>query len=197
MEDALEIALAAPVDRELPPLDFDRLVREHQQRIYRILLGLVRDAATADDLAQECFVRAFRSRELYRGEAAVGTWLVSIAINVARDHQRNRRAGFWRRLFKTSTEDRDQALAAARNPAASVEQRMIASEELTRVWSMVGELAPRQREVFVLRFAEELSLEEIATATGTEVGTVKAHLSRAVGTIRKRVREHAGTSQRR
>ncbi len=195
MEDALEIALASPVDREVPPLDFDRLVRGHQQRIYRVLLGLVRDAGTADDLTQECFVRAFRSRELYRGEAAVGTWLVSIAINVARDHQRNRRAGFWRRLFKAPPEDRDEALAVAQTSEASAEQRLIASEELARVWSLVGELAPRQREVFVLRFAEELSLEEIATATGTEVGTVKAHLSRAVGTIRKRVKEDA--SQRR
>ena len=61
-------------------------------------------------------------------------------------------------------------------------------EELGAVWEAVAELAPQQREVFVLRFAEELSLDEIADVLGVKVGTVKAHLSRALTAVRTKVR---------
>ena len=72
-----------------------------------------------------------------------------------------------------------------------MEERLIAAQQLSRVWEVVDGLSPRQREVFLLRFVEELPLEEIAQVTGTQVGTVKAHLFRAVSTVRQRVRDHA------
>ena len=64
----------------------------------------------------------------------------------------------------------------------------MARQEVERVWEIVDELPERQREVFLLRFVEEMPLEEIALALGRELGTVKAHLFRAVGTVRKRMR---------
>ena len=73
-----------------------------------------------------------------------------------------------------------------------------AREELQAVWSAVDQLPPRQRAVFLLRFAEEMTLEEIAQAMTLEVGTVKAHLSRALTAVRKRLKEtgyHARTSE--
>jgi len=193
MEDALEITAAGRIESGDSILDFERLVPEHQRRIYRILLALVRDPETADNLTQDCFVRAYEKRGSYRGEASIGTWLVSIAINLARDHARNRRASFWRRLFAGPPEEREAAFARASDRRVSAEQRMIAAQELSRVWRVVEELSGRQQEVFLLRFVEELPLEEIARVTGMQVGTVKAHLSRAVGTVRERVREYAGT----
>ena len=191
MEDALEMAAAGRIGDRTSLLDFDRLVPEHQQRIYRILLGLLRDADAADILTQDCFVRAYEKRAHFRGESSVGTWLVSIAINLARDHVRNRRAGFWRRLFSAAPEERDQAFASTSDRQPSAEQRLIATQELSEVWRAVDELSPRQREVFLLRFVEDMTLDEIATATGMQVGTVKAHLSRAVSAVRGRVREYA------
>ena len=199
MEDALEITAAGRIAESTAPLDFERLVPEHQQRIYRILLGLVRDPDTADNLTQECFVRAYQKRASFRGESSVGTWLVSIAINLARDHVRNRRMGFWRRLLAGPVEEREEAFANASDRRSSAEQRLIAAQQLSEVWQVVDGLSARQREVFLLRFVEELALEEIAQATGMQVGTVKAHLSRAVSAVRSRVRNHAGrtTSKRR
>lgn len=192
MEDALEIAAAGRASEGTSPLDFDRLVGQHQQRIYRILLGLVRNPDVADTLTQDCFVRAYEKRHSFRGEAAAGTWLISIAINLARDHARNRRAGFWRRLLASPAEAQEAALASAADTRPSAEQRLLASEQVSRVWRIVEQLSPRQREVFLLRFAEEMPLEEIAVAAGMEIGTVKAQLSRAVSAVRKRAGEHAG-----
>jgi len=192
MENTLEIATLGRAASERTALDFDLVVRQHQQRIYRVLLGLVRDPDLADNLTQDCFVRAYEKRASFRGESSVSTWLISIAINLARDQGRSRRAGFWRRLFAAPAAESEAALAAAADLGASPERSLMARQELGRVWEIVDELPPRQREVFLLRFAEELPLEEIALALGTETGTVKAHLFRAVATVRKRMRKPYG-----
>jgi len=192
METTLDIAALERQAAETLPLDFDLVVRQHQRRIYRVLLGLVRDPDLADNLTQDCFVRAYEKRASFRGEASVSTWLISIAINLARDHGRNRRAGFWRRLFSSPVEETEVALATAADLGASPERSLIARQELRRVWRIVDQLPARQREVFMLRFAEEMPLEEIARALGMQSGTVKAHLFRAVGTVRKRMRSSYG-----
>ena len=119
--------------RRLEPGDFDWIVRQHQKQIYRVLLLLVRDPDTADSLTQECFLRAFRKHDSFRGESGLATWLVRIAINLAHDHNRNRRWAFWRRLAREARPE------AARVPAAerSVEQVLIARELVAAVWSAV------------------------------------------------------------
>lgn len=192
METTLDIAALEKLRAESAPLDFDLVVRQHQQRVYRVLLGLVRDPDLADNLTQDCFVRAYEKRASFRGESSVSTWLISIAINLARDHARNRRAGFWRRLFSTPAEEADTALATAADHGASPERSLMARQELGRVWRIVEQLPPRQREVFLLRFVEEMPLEEIALALGMHTGTAKAHLFRAVGAVRKRMRSSYG-----
>jgi RNA polymerase sigma-70 factor (ECF subfamily) len=192
MENTLDIAALESLRAEIAPLDFDLLVRQHQRRIYRVLLGLVRDPDLADNLTQDCFVRAYEKRASFRGESSVSTWLIRIAINLARDHARNRRAGFWRRLFSAPAEETESALETVADLGASPERSLIARQELARVWRIVEQLPQRQREVFLLRFAEEMPLEEIALALGMQSGTVKAHLFRALGTVRKRMRSPYG-----
>ena len=167
--------------------DFDAVVREHQQRIYRVLNGVLRDEDAADSLTQECFLRAWQQRAGFRGEASVATWLRRIAVNLAIDHQRNRRAGFWRRLFASQPADAEVAaeqMASVPDAAASPERRVLAREQAERVWQIAGRLPMQQRAIFVLRFAEELTLEEIAETLDLKLGTVKAHLFRAVHTVR-------------
>ena len=61
-------ARTAPLEREIAAEDFDRLVRLHQRRIYRVLLSVLRDAEAADTLTQECFLRAYQKRQSFRGE---------------------------------------------------------------------------------------------------------------------------------
>lgn len=171
----------------LAEADFDQIMRLHQRRVYRLLLAMVRDPDAADTLTQECFLRAWRKRGSFRGEAAVGTWLIRIAVNLARDHARNRRLAFWRRLFSAPAEDAGAQAEQLPSLATDPEQALAARQELQAVWSVVEALPRQQRTVFLLRFAEELSLEEIAEVMELRVGTVKAHLFRALGSVKERL----------
>ncbi len=170
--------------------EFGGIVAANQRRIFRILYSMVRDHDTADTLTQECFLRAYRKRRSFRGEASVGTWLVRIATNLARDHVRNRRTAFWRKLFQKSS-DRHEApcLLEIPDPAPSPERVALAREQLESVWTAVEQLPQQQRTAFALRFAGDMTLEEIADVMDLEVGTVKAHLFRAVSAIKKERRK--------
>jgi RNA polymerase sigma-70 factor, ECF subfamily len=168
--------------------DFDQIVRQYQRKVYRVLLLMLKNPEDADNTTQECFLRAFTSRHSFRGDCSVQTWLLRIAVNLARDDARNRRAGFWKRLLQF---DEGGAVTNGQEPAcvkASPERGMLAREELDAVWRAVAELSTRQKEVFVLRFAEEMELKEIAEVLNLSTGTVKAQLFRAVTNVREQVR---------
>ncbi|HTE91700.1 MAG TPA: sigma factor, partial [Terriglobales bacterium] len=94
METVLTSPLSAAAERPaqaISPARFDEIIRQHQRRVYRIILLLVKDADAADTLTQECFLRAYRHRNSFRGECAIETWLLRIAVNLVRDHGKNRR----------------------------------------------------------------------------------------------------------
>jgi RNA polymerase sigma-70 factor, ECF subfamily len=197
-EEVLDADLApavglAPVSERTPGIaaeDFDGIVRASQRRIFRVIYGLVRDHDTADTLTQECFLRAFEKRYTFRGESSIDTWLIRIAVNLARDHARNRRMAFWKGLFSTSRRDEPTAeILEVRDSSPSAEKALIAREAVQKVWSSIERLPQQQRTVFVLRFEEDMTLQEISQVMDIEVGTVKAHLSRAVSAVRKRLRE--------
>ncbi len=194
MADGYEGALARLPAMEnggerIRPEEFDDLVRLHQRRIYRVIYAQLRDGDAAATLTQECFLRAYQGRSGFRGEASVETWLMRIALNLVKDHLRNRRQSFWRRLFGRDNDDAQDTMESLPTVAASPERLLLAREEVNQVMAAVEGLSPQQRMVFTLRFVEEMSLEEIARVMNVETGTVKAHLSRAVGALRNRVRE--------
>ncbi|MCU1306601.1 MAG: polymerase sigma-70 factor [Acidobacteriaceae bacterium] len=165
---------------------FDCMMREHQQRIYRFLFAMLRDQDAASTLTQECFLRAFKGWKSFRGDSSVATWLTRIAVNLARDHHRNRKLAFWRRLF-TVQPGEDVTVMAEAQPElrADPERSVLAKEKASEVWEIVGKLPTQQRAIFTLRFAEEMSIEEIAQAMSLQQGTVKTHLFRALATLRK------------
>jgi RNA polymerase sigma-70 factor (ECF subfamily) len=170
--------------------DFDGLVRRHQKRVYRVIYLLVRDADAADTLTQECFLRAYQRLDGFRGDCRLDTWLLRIAVNLAKDHAKNRRVSFWRKLIGLDeTDDGNGVPIQVHGHEPSPERVLLAREEMQAVWSAVDSLSAQQRTVFLLRFTEEMSLAEIADVLRLEVGSVKAHLSRATGNIRKRMRE--------
>jgi len=200
MEEIFDKPAAFPTARErssegIGHEQFDEIVRLNQRRIYCVLLGIVRDGDLADTLTQECFLRAYKSRGVFRGEAKVGTWLFRIAINLARDHLRSRRLAFWKRFSGGTDSDLDMAEAVP-GEHPTPERRLLAKEQLRHVWQVLEQLPGRQREVFLLRFMEEMSIEEIAGATELRPGTVKAHLFRAMSTVRQRVKEHYGETRK-
>jgi RNA polymerase sigma-70 factor (ECF subfamily) len=167
--------------------DLEQMVRHYQRRVYRVLLLMLKNPEDADNLTQECFVRAYTSMRSFRGECSVHTWLLRIAVNLARDHARNRKVGFWKRLLRL---DEGGVIREGQEPssvAPSPERGLLAREELDAVWRAVDRLSTRQKEVFVLRFAEEMELKKIAEVLNLSMGTVKAQLFRAVTSVREQV----------
>jgi RNA polymerase sigma-70 factor (ECF subfamily) len=179
---ALDPMTMATAD-EIAAQEFSSLVASHRPQIFRFLLASTRDVDLAETLTQECFLKAHRNWGSFRGESSAMTWLMRIAINLQKDHWRNRRIQFWRRTRNNSV-DLDEASEWLPSGESSAEQGVLAKERVEQVWKAVEGLSERQRTVFLLRYVEEQDLSEIAQATGLREGTVKAHLSRALARVR-------------
>lgn len=167
--------------------EFPRVVATHRPQIFRFLLASTRDVELAETLTQDCFLKAHRHWGSFRGESSVLTWLMRIAINLEKDHWRNRRLQFWRHTRNNSV-DSDEASEWLPSGESSPEQQILAREQVAQVWAAVKGLSQRQRTVFLLRFVEEMEIADIAAATGLSEGTVKAHLSRALARVRQELK---------
>jgi RNA polymerase sigma-70 factor (ECF subfamily) len=164
--------------------DFESVVRTFRPVVFRFALASLRDRDAAETIAQDCFLKAFNTRDAFRGECAVKTWLMQIAVNLIRDHIRNRKLRFWRRAKLEPLDRLSQRLDPAQH---SPEAAVLSREQIVAMWSAVERLPEKQRCVFLLRFVEDMDILEIVTATGMKEGTVKTHLFRSLGTIRKRM----------
>jgi RNA polymerase sigma-70 factor (ECF subfamily) len=165
---------------------FHELIRRYQGPLFGVLVRLVGDPGLAEELAQEAFVRAYRSLPGFREEARFGTWLVQIGIHAARDHRRRAR----RRANVVSLEELRDAgrlegdpadLRPEADPQAALEGReagRILGEALLR-------LPEQYREVLALKHFQGWSYEEIARLTGDTVGTLKVRAHRARHLVRQ------------
>ena len=167
--------------------DFDSVVRLYWPRIFRFALASLRDRDAAQTVAQDCFLKAYRGREHFRGEASLPTWLMQIAVNLVRDHARNRRIQFWKRA-PSQPVDGEVTRDRLQDGAIDPERRILVQEQVDAVWTATARLPERQRTVFLLRYVEEMELLEIGAATGLKEGAVKIHLYRALRAVRAQVR---------
>ena len=172
-----------PEQAQAVPTDFNQVAAKCRPQIFRFLLSSLRDPDAAETLTQDCLLKGFRNWASFRGDSSELTWLLRIAINLQRDHWRNRRLQFWKRT-QTNTVDSDEASQWLPSLESSPEQQVLAREQVKAMWKVVEGLSERQRTVFMLRHVEEMELQEIAQATGLSEGTVKAHLSRAMVRVR-------------
>lgn len=166
--------------------DFDAIVRLHWPRVFRFALASLRDRDAAETVTQDCFLKAYKSRDGFRGESSLITWLLQIAVNLVRDHARNRRLQFWKRN-RAADFDFDAASDEIVHRDQSPEARTLVMQQLQAIWRASESLPEKQRTVFLLRFVEDMDLLEIAAATGIKEGTVKIHLFRALQTVRARM----------
>jgi RNA polymerase sigma-70 factor, ECF subfamily len=189
MERALSLEVPPPVAESGRPLDnFEALVAEHRPRIFRFILASLRNRESAENLTQDCFVRAYQARDQFRGTSSAGTWLMQIAANLVRSHETSGRLKFWRRTLRA-----DVDLADAGNWISdrqmSPEQIAVGKQQVEQIWRVAGRLSGNQRTVFLLRFVEDMELLEIAAVTGMKEGTVKTHLFRALKSVRAAIEE--------
>jgi RNA polymerase sigma-70 factor (ECF subfamily) len=163
--------------------NFDRLVAQYRTRVLRFLFASVGDLDLAETLTQDCFWKAYRSRSAFRGECSVNTWLIRIAVNLVRNHARNRRFQFWRKAQRVDT----KVIHDWPDRSISPEERASLNEQVHAIWEATKTLSERQRTVFLLRFVEDLDIPEIVQSTGLTENAVNVHLFRAVRRIRKRL----------
>lgn len=164
---------------------FRLLVERHQSRVYHRVLSVVRDPEEAEDLAQEAFVRAYTRLADYDPRWAFSTWLQTIATRLALNATRAAR------VRRTQAIEDLPPAAEPRSAAPDARDRAAGREWLDRLRDEVAALSEKARVIFGLRHEDELSIEEIARATGSSVSAVKVTLHRARRRLRDRLREYS------
>ncbi len=155
------------------------ITRRYNRRLFRIARTILRDDAEAEDVVQETYVRAFTGLDLFRGDAAFGTWITRIAMNEALGRLRRRRPTV---DWETYGVNRNHAeiihfpgSAATNDP----EKTMAQSEVRALLEKAIDQLPDVFRAVFVARIVEGMSVEETADLFGLQPETVKTRLHRA------------------
>jgi RNA polymerase sigma-70 factor, ECF subfamily len=165
---------------------FDLLVLKYQHRVLKLVGRFVSDAAEAQDVAQEAFLKAYRALPSFRGDSAFYTWLYRIAINTAKNALvSNRRRPV---DFDLDLQDPEQYDRQARLKDVDTPEGVLLTEEIRMVVERAMEQLPEDlRTAIVLREIEGLSYEEIAEAMDCPVGTVRSRIFRAREAIDKRL----------
>ncbi len=192
-----ESATAPPLQLDAPPTPddlelaarfrhgdaqaFDVLLRRHQDRVFHLLYWFLGDASDAEDVAQEVWVRVYFALESFRGEAAFGTWLHHIALNLGRNRLRARNRKGRNRAVRLDPARHDRHSTTQDGPR----EQATAAETEAQLWRCLEALDERWRVPFVLRVMEGHSYQEIAGLVRVRLGTVKSRLNEARQRLRR------------
>jgi RNA polymerase sigma-70 factor (ECF subfamily) len=162
---------------------WETLLAGHYQPVFRLAYLLVGDAAEAEDIAQETFIRAYFALERFDVTRPLRPWLLKIAANLARNRARSlsRYLAALKRAF----------LFEAQTPPPAIDQLGERNLENRRLWQLVQRLSLADRQVIYLRYFLDLSVEDSAEALGVALGTVKSRLYRALERLRHVIQQDA------
>ena len=167
---------------------FRELVRRYERPVFSLIFRMVRDRETAEDLAQDTFVRVLNHIDRYRPEFKFSSWLFKIANNLTIDHLRKRQ------LDTVSIEGSPHAASAAEAEATSLDVQSLGESPLdelesrelgTAIERAIARLRPEYRSCILLRHVEGRSYEEIAATLDLPLGTVKTYIHRARHELRE------------
>jgi RNA polymerase sigma-70 factor (ECF subfamily) len=165
----------------------DQLIVRYQHRLLRYLMFLTGNREMADDLFQEVWMRVLTRGGQFNGKARFETWLFTIARNLVIDYRRKRTMSSLDELFEVGgDDDRPMTFEIAGHEPTPFD-RFANVEDRERIVSALLQLDTLYREVLVLRFHEEMSLEEIAKVTRAPLSTVKSRLYRGMAAIKPRL----------
>ena len=156
---------------------FEDLVEEYRERLHRVAWRILRDDESAEDAAQEAFIKVFRHIGRFEGRSSLYTWIYRITVNIALNKLKRDR-------FREMIPLGDMMRRDPR-PGADPARAAIGSEIAQRIKEAVTSLPDKQRAVFTLRFYEQLSHREIAEIVGCSEGTSKANYFHAIRKLRK------------
>lgn len=181
---------------------FERLVRAFQDRIFSFALRLSGNRQDAEEIAQDAFVRAYRALRTYPADRiralALQAWLYRIALNVARNRFRVKRA----RVVSLDArgengEGAHRAWQAPADPRERPDSRLEEKESRAGIAALVAKLPERYRAALVLRYVEGLKLDEVAAILEQPVGTAKSNVHRAVNLLRGAISDSRRTKRAR
>ena len=181
--DARRIALGL---RQRNLVLLDALVEQYQYRLVRYLIYLLGRRDGVDDLVQETWLRVLERGSSYDGRSRFEPWLFTIARNLAIDHMRKRRTFS---LDSNDDDDQDGVRPSPASDAPSPFALAARTEDAEALAHWLQTLEPSYREALVLRFQEDLSLQEMSAVVGAPVATVASRIYRALRTLRSRLGE--------
>jgi RNA polymerase sigma-70 factor (ECF subfamily) len=156
--------------------DINELVRLHQARIRRFVTCSTGDPDLADTITQDTLLRAFKGRESFRGDCSLSTWLTGTQLTPLLD------GASILEVFKAT------AVEYEIFPAPKEwERRMLAQERVKELYGVLETLSYNQRTIFLMKFSEEMSVDEISEILGMGVNTVRTHLHRALKAVRSKL----------
>ena len=170
---------------------FNLLVAKYRDPVVRFLYRMVHEPALAEELAQEVFLRVYRSRKRYQPRAKFSTWLYRIATNVGLNALRDGRM----RRMETSmdvTNGATEGVTVLADPVANAEQEMLERERLAQVRRAVEELPEKQRLAVLMHKYQEMDYADIAEVLGCSPSALKSLLFRAYETLRSKLKPMLG-----
>jgi len=176
-------AIARGLRRRDPDL-LDRLIEQYQHRLLRYLVYLSGNRELAEDLFQETWIRVLERGHQYDGEHEFSTWLYAVARNLTIDHLRKKSPLSLDGLM----EDEEHAPLEPADTRPMAWEVVQQHEQSERISAALVSIPAEYRETVVLRFQEGLALDEIATITGTKLGTVKSRLYRGLNVLMSRLK---------
>jgi RNA polymerase sigma-70 factor (ECF subfamily) len=177
-------ALARGLTRRDPDL-LDRLIEQYQYRLFRYLVHLTGDRERAEDSFQETWMRVLERCHQYNGKWKFEAWLFTIARNLVIDWQRKKKPSSLDESMAPGDSGGAPAFEPATPPEESPLERAVQQQSDATVQALLGRVPAAFREVLVLRFQEEMKIEEIASIMGTPVSTVKSRLYRGIEALRE------------
>ena len=191
-QESLEIA--AGLKRQDAGL-IDQLIQRYQHRLLRYLLYLTSNREQAEDLFQEVWMRVMVRGAQFNGKARFDTWLFTVARNLVIDLRRKRTMSSLDEMFEAGAdEERVGGIEIAAEGPTPFDQ-CASGEDRNRLAAALLEVEPLHREVLVLRFHEDLSLEEIANVTRAPLSTVKSRLYRGLASMKPKLQEKLGAER--
>ena len=174
---------------------FERLVARYEKPIWNFIRRFVSDAATAEDLLQEVFLRVVKSSDEWRGAAKFSTWLYTIARNLTVDHARrsvHRKAASLDAERNVGGDSPTTLYDRLASPDRKADELASDRETKRRIDEAVAALPADQREVFLMREVMEMPFAEIAAAVGASEPTVKSRMRYALEKLRAALVELGG-----
>ena len=168
---------------------FDMLFTRYQKRTYRLVQRFVSNPDDASDLTQDAFIRAYQGLGDFKSQCQFYSWLYRITVNLCIDFLRKKARS--EVLLYDSDESDDLPMANIPDPRSESPAKAVENKELrAHIRKAVRRLPPKQRQIFILRHWDGLSLKDIAAAVGRSDGTVKAHLLHAHRNLRRHLRSY-------